>query len=163
MLNFLLVIDVLIAIGLIVLILLQRGPGATAGAAFGSGASGTVFGARGSANFLTRATGVLATGFFVVTLAMAMIASRQVESLQQDNLGVMSNVTEEVADDPLADEALQDAVNDAVDSGPAAGAAGVDAPTGTEGAAAAEGDVPTLPVEEPELTTDESAPEDGAS
>ena len=94
MLNILLVIDVLIAIGLIALILLQRGPGATAGAAFGSGASGTVFGARGSANFLSRSTGVLAAAFFLVTLGMAMVASRQVEEgSATDNLGVMSALT----------------------------------------------------------------------
>lgn len=93
MLNILLVIDVLIAIGLIALILLQRGPGATAGAAFGSGASGTVFGARGSANFLTRSTGILAAAFFLVTLGMAIVASRQVSGDDvNDNLGVMSNM-----------------------------------------------------------------------
>ena len=90
MLNILLIVDVLIAIGLIALILLQRGPGATAGAAFGGGASGTVFGAQGSANFLTRATAVLAASFFVVTLGMAMIASRQVNDAPDAGLGVMA-------------------------------------------------------------------------
>ena len=114
MLNFLLVVDVLIAIGLVALILLQRGPGATAGAAFGSGASGTVFGARGSSNFLTRATAVLATGFFVVSMAMAMIAARQVENVQVGDLGVMSQVeqmADEVAED--AQPALENAIDEA--------------------------------------------------
>ncbi len=66
-----LVIDALLLIGLI---LLQQGKGADAGAAFGSGASGTVFGAAGSANFLSRTTAVLATLFFVLALGMAYVA-----------------------------------------------------------------------------------------
>jgi len=65
---------VIIAVLLIALILLQQGKGADAGAAFGSGASGTVFGAAGSANFLSRATAVLATLFFALALTMAYVA-----------------------------------------------------------------------------------------
>ena len=77
MLNTLLMVfHVLLAIGLIVLILLQHGKGADAGAAFGSGSSSSVFGARGSASFLSRTTAVLATLFFVVSLALAIMASR---------------------------------------------------------------------------------------
>lgn len=68
------IILVFVAVALIVLILLQQGKGADAGAAFGSGASGTVFGAAGSANFLTRSTGVLATAFFILALAMAYLS-----------------------------------------------------------------------------------------
>lgn len=67
----LVVLLVLDAAALIGLILLQQGKGADAGAAFGSGASGTVFGARGSANFLSRLTAGLATAFFVLTLVLA--------------------------------------------------------------------------------------------
>lgn len=67
-------IDVLIAIAMVALILLQHGKGADAGAAFGSGASATVFGARGSGSFLTRATAVLATAFFVNSLVLAYLA-----------------------------------------------------------------------------------------
>ena len=62
------------AIFLIILILLQQGKGADAGAAFGSGASGTVFGAAGSANFLSRTTGILAAVFFALALTMAYVA-----------------------------------------------------------------------------------------
>lgn len=62
------------AILLIALILLQQGKGADAGAAFGSGASGTVFGAAGSANFLSRTTGILAAIFFALALTMAYVA-----------------------------------------------------------------------------------------
>ncbi|MEC8848312.1 MAG: preprotein translocase subunit SecG [Polycyclovorans sp.] len=69
----LVIVQVLIAIGLVTLILLQHGKGADAGAAFGAGASGTVFGARGASNFLSRATAWLATGFFVISLALAYV------------------------------------------------------------------------------------------
>lgn len=65
-----------VSVAIIVLVLLQRGKGADAGAAFGSGASGTVFGARGSANFLSRATAVLAAAFFINSLALAYLATQ---------------------------------------------------------------------------------------
>ncbi|MEN9315749.1 MAG: hypothetical protein RJA99_4818 [Pseudomonadota bacterium] len=69
------VIQVLSAIGVIVLVLLQHGKGADMGAAFGSGSSGSLFGATGSANFLSRLTAGLATVFFVCTLALAFFAN----------------------------------------------------------------------------------------
>lgn len=72
----LLVLHVCVALALVVLVLLQQGKGADAGAAFGSGASSTVFGARGSATFLSRATAGLAAGFFVVSLTLAVLAGR---------------------------------------------------------------------------------------
>ena len=71
-----LVLHVTIAIGLIALVLLQHGKGADAGAAFGSGASSTVFGARGSASFLSRATAGLAAGFFITSLFLGYFATR---------------------------------------------------------------------------------------
>ena len=71
--TILVVIQVLAAVGLIGLVLLQHGKGADAGAAFGSGASGTVFGARGSANFLSRATAICATVFFLASLSLAYV------------------------------------------------------------------------------------------
>ena len=72
--TILVVFHLFLSIGLIGLILIQHGKGAEAGAAFGSGASSTVFGARGSANFLSRTTGVLAALFFVTSLALAWMA-----------------------------------------------------------------------------------------
>ena len=72
----LLLIHVIIAIALIVLVLLQQGKGADAGAAFGSGASSTVFGSQGSASFLSRVTGMLAAGFFVTSLILAYFATQ---------------------------------------------------------------------------------------
>ncbi|MDH3401962.1 MAG: preprotein translocase subunit SecG, partial [Chromatiales bacterium] len=74
-----LIFHVFLAVGLIVLILIQRGKGAEAGAAFGAGASGTVFGARGSASFLTRATAVLATLFFATSLGLAFLSGQRPE------------------------------------------------------------------------------------
>src|SRR3954452_15299617 len=71
LLTIVLAVQILAALGMIGLILLQHGKGADMGAAFGSGASGSLFGASGSANFLSRTTAVLATVFFVCTLALA--------------------------------------------------------------------------------------------
>ncbi len=71
-----LIAHTLIALLIIVLVLLQRGKGADAGAAFGAGASGTVFGARGSSSFFSRATAVCATAFFVSSLTLAYLSSR---------------------------------------------------------------------------------------
>ncbi len=71
---------VLISMGIIGLVMIQRGKGADAGAAFGSGASGTVFGAKGSANFLSRSTAVLATLFFVSSLVLAYLGSQRPEA-----------------------------------------------------------------------------------
>jgi preprotein translocase subunit SecG len=68
-------LHVLTCLMIVGLVLLQRGKGADAGTGFGAGASGTVFGARGSASFLSRATAALATTFFVTSLALAFFAN----------------------------------------------------------------------------------------
>jgi len=72
-----LIIHTLIALAIIGLVLLQRGKGADAGAAFGAGASGTVFGARGSSSFFSRVTAVLATAFFATSLTLAYLSSQR--------------------------------------------------------------------------------------
>jgi preprotein translocase subunit SecG len=72
-----LIIHTVIALGIIGLVLLQRGKGADAGAAFGAGASGTVFGSRGSGSFFSRATAVLAAGFFATSLTLAYLSSQR--------------------------------------------------------------------------------------
>jgi preprotein translocase subunit SecG len=74
--SIVLIVHVAIALLIIGLVLLQRGKGAEAGTGFGAGASGTVFGARGSANFLSRSTGILATLFFVTSLALAYLGTQ---------------------------------------------------------------------------------------
>jgi preprotein translocase subunit SecG len=73
------VFHVLFAAAIVGLVLLQRGKGADAGAGFGAGASGTVFGARGSASFLSRTTAVLATLFFLSSLGLSYMFSQQKE------------------------------------------------------------------------------------
>ena len=78
LMTVLMVVQVLSALGVIVLVLLQHGKGADMGAAFGSGASGSLFGASGSANFMSRTTGGLATVFFCATLGIAMMSDRRV-------------------------------------------------------------------------------------
>ncbi len=88
--TLLIVIQVLCAIAIIVLVLLQHGKGADMGAAFGSGASGSLFGASGSANFLSRSTAILATVFFAATLGLAYSASA-IRTPQAEG-GVMSTM-----------------------------------------------------------------------
>lgn len=75
-----LAIHIIVAIAMIGLILIQHGKGADAGASFGSGASGTVFGASGTANFLTRTTAVLTAIFFITSLSLAVFAKKQAAS-----------------------------------------------------------------------------------
>ena len=85
------IFHVLIAITMIAFILIQKGAGATAGAAFGSGASGTVFGSRGAGSFLSRTTYVLATAFCLISLTMAVMASRMSLTPETD-LGVVEHL-----------------------------------------------------------------------
>jgi preprotein translocase subunit SecG len=84
----LLIVQVILSISLIVLVLMQHGKGADAGAAFGSGASSTVFGSKGSGNFLSKSTAVLATLFFVVCMSLAYIGSHR-----NDSGSLMQSVT----------------------------------------------------------------------
>ena len=87
MYQFLLISLVIISCLLIFLVLMQQGKGADAGAAFGGGASGTVFGARGAGNFLTRMTAILATLFFVNCLGLAwLIANKTAGNLEEESV-----------------------------------------------------------------------------
>ena len=95
--NVILVIHVLVAAGVIGLVLIQQGKGADAGAAFGGGASSTVFGSQGSSSFLTRATGVLATIFFITSLSLAYLSTQKVKASS-----VVDTVKEQKVDVPAA-------------------------------------------------------------
>jgi len=75
-LNVLIALHVLVALAIIGLVLLQHGKGADMGSGFGGGASGSLFGATGSANFLSRTTAVLAALFFLLSLALAYVATK---------------------------------------------------------------------------------------
>ena len=107
-----LIAHTLIALGIILLVLMQRGKGADAGAAFGAGASGTVFGARGSGSFFSRATAILATAFFASSLTLAYLSSqhttapeeRLIENVRPpvDPVDSVPELAGESADDSLA-------------------------------------------------------------
>ncbi len=86
------VIYVLVALAIIVMVLMQRGSGAAAGSGFGAGASGTVFGARGASNFLSKSTKYLAIAFFGISLFMAWNASRSAGVPVERDLGLMSEM-----------------------------------------------------------------------
>ena len=80
------VVHLLVAIGVVVLVLLQQGKGADAGASFGSGASATVFGSQGSSTFLSRFTAILAGVFFVTSLGLAFFSTQQADQMSQAGL-----------------------------------------------------------------------------
>ncbi len=105
--NVVLAVQILSALGMIGLILIQHGKGADMGAAFGSGSSGSLFGASGSANFLSRTTAVLAAVFFVATLALAYFGNAR-----------------PVSSGSVLDSAPAAVVAPAIDAGPAAGIPG---------------------------------------
>jgi preprotein translocase subunit SecG len=100
--SLLLIVQVLLSISLIVLILLQHGKGADAGAAFGGGASASVFGARGSGNFLSRSTAVIATLFFLVCLALAYLGSNRASSDSVDGSVMTQQIENQGTDLPNA-------------------------------------------------------------
>jgi preprotein translocase subunit SecG len=77
MFNLVVVVQVISALSIIALVLLQHGKGADMGAAFGSGASGSLFGATGSSNFMSKSTGVAAAIFFGATLALSLMANQR--------------------------------------------------------------------------------------
>ena len=76
----LIIVHVLLAVGLVGLVLMQQGKGADMGTAFGAGASGSLFGASGAGNFLTRTTAILATLFFLTSLGLAYLAMQAGQS-----------------------------------------------------------------------------------
>jgi len=93
MFSFLLVVQVLVSVSIIALVMLQHGKCADMGAAFGSGSSGTVFGARGSGSFLTRATGILAAVFFINCV---LIASPLLRNTERSVGGVADQLEQQV-------------------------------------------------------------------
>lgn len=120
--NVILAVQMLTALGMIGLILIQHGKGADMGAAFGSGSSGSLFGASGSANFLSRTTAVLAAVFFVATLALAYFGNARPASTGSVLEGSAATVP---AAAPAASVPVPDASSSvpAVPAQPASGAA----------------------------------------
>ncbi|GLQ98791.1 preprotein translocase subunit SecG [Dyella mobilis] len=137
---------ILIAAAMIVLILMQRGAGADAGSGFGAGASATVFGARGSANFLSRSTAVLAALFFALSIGMGMYLKMNggtIRAQQANNdLGVMASLGNKPAAAQNAQPAAP-AQPQAATPAPTAPAAGNgDVPAAQPAPAAKQGEVP---------------------
>ena len=126
-----LAIQVLIAIALVALVLLQHGKGADAGAAFGSGASSTVFGARGSANFLSRATAVLAVLFFANSL---LLSSKLIIPVNRTPASVAEQVVPAKSTAPAAADTGKPGVEETAAK-----------PSATEGMSEQPEDVPELP------------------
>lgn len=93
----LLIIFLLVAIGLIGLIMLQQGKGANMGASFGAGASATLFGSSGSSNFMSRTTAILATLFFIISLALGNISSKGQNKVNSEWDDLSLPATEKVA------------------------------------------------------------------
>ena len=110
-LTLLLVLQVLVSVALIGFILIQHGKGADAGAAFGSGASATVFGSRGSGNFMTRVTTILAIIFLANSLMLSYMATQSVKA-PTSLLDSEPDVVQQVIDIPVTDMPAQDEVSD---------------------------------------------------
>lgn len=120
-----LVVHILAALGIIGLVLIQHGKGADMGAAFGGGASGSLFGATGSANFLSRTTAILAIVFFSTSLALAYLASAKPKSSGS-----------------VMQEAVQSAPASAPNGAPAAAGSDVGAVPGDAGVGSKAKDIP---------------------
>lgn len=140
------VIHILAALGIIGLVLIQHGKGADAGAAFGAGAaggaSGSVFGAQGSANFLSRSTAILATVFFVTSLSLAYMA----QSVKDKPTSLLDAATqkEQTQTQPPASDVPT----------PAAGSESAPKPVENQ---SSKGDVPQVPATSPETVETETA------
>jgi len=134
------VVHLFLAIGLVGLVLIQHGKGADAGAAFGSGASATVFGSQGSANFLSRTTAIFAALFFATSLWMAYFAMQS-----NEDQSLMINVPT-VEQAPVMPDSLQNASNDL--------------PVVPESVSSApsESDLPVVPAAEISAPAEESVP-----
>ena len=121
-----LVVQVLSAIALIVLVLLQHGKGADLGAAFGSGASGSIFGAAGSGSFLSKMTWIIGAVFFLSTIAITIGSGAFAHHKASDNGGVLGTLSSVPAD--VSAPAAAPSAPAAAPSAPAASGAAAPAP-----------------------------------
>lgn len=115
------IVQVVSALAIIGLVLVQHGKGADMGAAFGSGSSGSLFGASGSSNFLSRSTAIAAVIFFAATLALAMIGNRGASTA---GTGVMENLPVEAEKAKASAAAAKKADESVVPASPTSGQAG---------------------------------------
>lgn len=115
--KIILVVHILTAIAIIALILLQQGKGAEIGASFGAGASQTVFGSRGSGNFFTRTTAVLATLFFATSFGLAVVAKQNASVAANAGIPILEESREETIVVPDSDVPVMAPDVEAQDSG----------------------------------------------
>ena len=139
--TILLVVHLLIAAAICGFVLLQHGKGADMGAAFGSGASGSLFGAAGSANFLSRTTAILAAVFFLSSLGLTWFGSRHGASSGVMQQGIMEKTAPKTSDIPAAPGAPP-AAPPATDAGKAADPAKAAAPAAPAADGSKAGEVP---------------------
>jgi preprotein translocase subunit SecG len=142
MFSILLVVQILVSLSIITLVMLQQGKGADMGAGFGAGASGTVFGSRGSGSFFTRATGILAAVFFINCLLIASPLIRDAEKSADtlaDQIEQQAVQLQEAEQVKTVVEALENQQADTLES-----------PAGVTETVVMEADVPDLPALEPE-------------
>jgi preprotein translocase subunit SecG len=130
--NLIIVVQVISALAIIGLVLMQHGKGADMGAAFGSGASGSLFGATGSSNFMSKATALAAAIFFGSTLALAYIGNTRVAGTDE---GVMGRITVPSSQAPAS----------GIPATTPAQTAPADVPTLPAGSAAPAADIPAAP------------------
>lgn len=124
--NLIIVLQVLSALAIVGLVLMQHGKGADMGAAFGSGASGSLFGASGSSNFLSKSTAIAAVIFFACTLALAYVGNKRPAA--GADVGVMGRVTVPSTTAPATTAPANNAGNAAPVQAPAAPATSAPAP-----------------------------------
>ena len=146
MFTALLILQVVMALTIIGLVLLQRGKGADMGAAFGAGAAGTVFGARGGGSFFTRATAVLATAFFINSI---LLSSPVVRDVQDSSVSVADKVPVEASEVVVEEEVDVETIDL-----PPADLPEVEIPT--EDAAPDVSDVPDVPEQAEQAGTEKS-------
>jgi len=140
MFSFLLVVQIVVSVSIIALVMLQQGKGADMGAGFGAGASGTVFGSRGSGSFFTRATAILAAVFFINCLLIASPLIRDNEKSANTLADQLEQQAVQMQEAEEANEIVDALENQQADSLPEAGVEAV----------VVEDDVPDLPALEPE-------------
>ncbi|GAB3409064.1 preprotein translocase subunit SecG [Massilia agilis] len=124
--NLIIVLQVLSALAIVGLVLMQHGKGADMGAAFGSGASGSLFGASGSSNFLSKSTAIAAVIFFACTLGLAYVGNKRPAA--GTDVGVMGRVTVPSTNAPATTAPANNAGNAAPVQAPAAPATSAPAP-----------------------------------
>jgi len=146
------VLQVLLSLALIGLVLIQHGRGADAGAAFGSGASSTVFGARGSGSFLSRATAILAALFFLTSMALAYYAAQvgQPEGLMDRVAPVQGQPVEQIPPPVEAPGSEVPLTPMGSAAGSQAGAGVPEVAPATKGGETQAGQIPSTPAEVPQ-------------